>query len=120
MNPSNQISVIGNVGEPPAVKTTTQAEKNVVSFAIAQNVTGIDQETGARVQRDAQWFRVTCFGGLGDRVLAHAKTGDLVLVVGELKARTYADKTGAKRLAFEIVAGEVLKVEQLPRPVSAQ
>ncbi len=116
MNPSNQISVIGNVGENPAAKAKTRAGKNVVAFAIAQNVTGVDPESGARVTKDPQWFRVTCFGNLADRVLANAKKGDLLLVAGALKARNYTDKAGAKRIAFEIVAGDVLKVERLRLP----
>lgn len=120
MNPSNQISVIGNVGEAPASKTKTKSGKNVVAFAVAQNVMGIDPQSGERVQRDPQWFRVTCFGTLGDRVLANAKKGDLVLVAGELKARSYTDKAGAKRAAFEIVARDVLKVERLRLPPEAK
>ena len=113
MNPSNQITVIGNVGVAPEIKTKTKAGKDVVAFAIAQNVSAVDPESGERVLREPQWFRVTCFGSLAERVVANARKGDLVFVAGELKARTYSDKAGTKRLAFEIVAGEVLKVERL-------
>lgn len=116
VNPSNQLTVIGNVGDAPAEKTKTRGGKSVVSFAIAQNTSGIDPATGARVQKEPQWFRVTCFGGLGDRVLANIKKGDLLLVSGELRSRSYVDKTGAKRTATEIVAAEALKVERLRRP----
>ena len=113
MNPSNQITVIGNVGEAPEMKTKTKAGKSVVAFAIAQNVSGVDLESGERLEREPQWFRVTCFGNLGDRVVANAHKGDLLLVAGELNCRTYIDKAGVKRLAFEIVAADVLKVERL-------
>ena len=113
MNPSNQITIIGNVGEAPESKTTTRTGKNVAAFAIAQNVNGVDSESGERISRDPQWFRVTCFGNLADRVVANARKGDLLLVAGELKARTYNDKAGAKRMAFEIIAADVLKVERL-------
>ena len=57
MNPSNQISVIGNVGEAPASKTKTKSGKNVVAFAVAQNVMGIDPQSGERVQRDLAVLR---------------------------------------------------------------
>lgn len=113
MNTSNQITIIGNVGEAPAERAKTKSGKSVVAFAIAQTVNGVDSESGERVQREPQWFRVTCFGGLGERVVANARKGDLLLVAGELKVRPYADKTGAKRLAFEIVAADVIKVERL-------
>lgn len=113
MNPSNQITIIGNVGEAPESKTTTRTGKNVAAFAIAQNVNGVDSESGERISRDPQWFRVTCFGNLADRVVANARKGDLLLVAGELKARTYNDKSGSKRMAFEIIATDVLKVERL-------
>ncbi|MGK5083504.1 single-stranded DNA-binding protein [Bdellovibrionota bacterium FG-1] len=113
MNTSNQITVIGNVGEAPEARAKTKSGKSVVAFAIAQNVSGVDADSGERVQREPQWFRITCFGSLGDRVVANARKGDLLLVAGELKVSPYTDKAGTKRLAFEIVASDVLKVERL-------
>ena len=112
MNTSNQITIIGNIGEAPEVKTKTKSGKNVVSFAIAQNVNTISQ-SGERIPGNPQWFRVTCFGSLADRSVAHAHKGDLVLVSGELKSRSYSDKAGVKKSSFEIVAADVLKVERL-------
>ena len=112
MNTSNQITVIGNIGEAPEIKTKTKSGKNVVSFAIAQNVNTISQ-SGDRIPGDPQWFRITCFGSLADRTVANTRKGELVLVFGELKIRSYNDKSGAKRSAFEIVAEDVLKVERL-------
>lgn len=119
MNHSNQITVIGNVGEEPKAKTTTKDGKTVAAFAIAQNVSHIDSESGQRVEGDPQWFRVTCFGSLADRVVLGACKGDLVLVAGEMKTRNYTDKSGSKRMAFEIIASEVLKVERLSGTQSA-
>lgn len=116
VNTSNQITLIGNIGEAPALKTKTKTGNSVVGFAIAQSVASRDPDFGEHVQQDPQWFRVVCFGSLGDRVVVNASKGDLVLVSGELKARPYTDKTGAKRLAFEIVASDVLKVERLRAP----
>jgi single-strand DNA-binding protein len=109
----NQIQVIGNVGQEPEQRGKTREGKPVVVFSIAQNVMGTDPKTGDRVPREPQWFQVSCFASLAERVQANLKKGNLVLVAGELKARNYTNRGGEKRVGFEILAADVIRVERL-------
>jgi single-strand DNA-binding protein len=109
----NQIQVIGNVGQEPEQRGKTRDGKPVVVFSVAQNVMGTDPKTGDRVPREPQWFQVSCFAGMAERALSALKKGNLVLVAGELKARNYTNRGGEKRVGFEILASDVLRVERL-------
>jgi len=109
----NQIQVIGNVGQEPEQRGKTRDGKPVVVFSVAQNVMGTDPKTGDRVPREPQWFQISCFSGLAERAMAALKKGNLVLVAGELKARNYTNRGGEKRVGFEILASDVLRVERL-------
>jgi len=113
MTINNQINVIGNLGVDPEQRGSTKDGKPVICFPIAQSMGGIDPETGEKIQKDPQWFRVSCFGNLAERALLNIKKGDLVLVTGELKARSYQTEKGEKKAGFEIIASDVLKVQRL-------
>ena len=110
---NNQINVIGNIGVDPEKRGKTKDGIPVINFAIAQSMSGIDPVTGEKIQKDPQWFRVTCFSNLAARAQLNLKKGDLVLVTGELKARSYKTEKGEKKAGFEIIAADVLKVQRL-------
>ncbi len=110
---NNQINVIGNVGLDPEQRGKTKDGFPVICFAIAQSMSGFDHETGEKIQKDPQWFRVSCFSKLASRAQINLKKGDLVLVTGELKARSYKTEKGEKKAGFEIIASDVLKVQRL-------
>ena len=110
---NNQINVIGNIGVDPEQRGKTKDGLPVICFAIAQSMSGFDHETGEKIQKDPQWFRVSCFSKLASRAQRNLKKGDLVLVTGELKARSYKTEKGEKKGGFEIIAADVLKVQRL-------
>jgi single stranded DNA-binding protein len=110
---NNQINVIGNVGLDPEQRGKTKDGSPVICFAIAQSLSTFDHETGEKTLKDAQWFRVCCFSNLANRAQLNLKKGDLVLVTGELKSRSYKTEKGEKKVGFEIIASDVLKVQRL-------
>ena len=115
INPSNQVTIIGNVGAAPMERAKTRDGNSVVGFAIAQSLTRMDAATGQPTHKGAQWFQVTCFAGLADKVRTQLTKGELVLVVGELKSASYTSKSGEPRTSIEITASEVLRVARLRR-----
>lgn len=110
---NNQINLIGNLGVDPEQRGKTKDGFPVICFAIAQSMSGFDHETGEKIQKDPQWFRVSCFSKLANRAQLNLKKGDLVLVTGELKARSFKTEKGEKKAGFEIIASDVLKVQRL-------
>ncbi len=113
---NNQINIIGNLGLDPKERGKIKDGHPVVCFAIAQSVSSINPITRERVEREAQWFRVSCFSSLATRAISNLKKGDLVLVTGELKSNSYTTKKGEPRTCYEILASDVLKVERLRLP----
>lgn len=59
MNTSNQITVIGNIGEAPTLKTKTKTGKSVVGFAIAQSASSHDYNYLILIN-----FRCVCPAGI--------------------------------------------------------
>jgi single-strand DNA-binding protein len=109
----NKVQLIGNIGRDPEQVARTKDERPVVRFAIAQDVNGMDAATQKLVKKDSQWFQVSCFAGVAERVLGSLKKGDLVIVSGELKSRSYKAENGEKRNAVEVIAQEVFRLERL-------
>lgn len=110
---SNQVSLIGNVGANPVARAKTRDGKPVVGFAIAQSIMGTERETGNLVHKGTQWFQVSAFGHLAEKVLGCLNKGDLVQIKGELRMSTYTGKDGEKRSSVEIAAFDICKVERL-------
>lgn len=113
MNPRNQVMLIGNLGADPESRGKTKSDRTIANFAIAQTILGRDAGNQKLVNKGTQWFQVSCFSGLADRVCASLKKGDLVLVSGELKARSYTHSSGEKRVAVEVVGSDVFRIERL-------
>lgn len=116
MTINNQINVIGNLGLEPEERGKTKDGHPVVCFAIAQSMSSINPVTRERIEREAQWFRVSCFSSLATRALSNLKKGDLILVTGELKSNSYTTQKGETRAGYEILASDVLKVQRLRLP----
>jgi len=110
---SYEVQIIGNLGATPEEKGQARDQQPIVSFNIAKNASYIDPKTKQRVKREPEWFQVTCFSRLAARVKASLKKGELVLVSGRLRSRTFQNAAGEKRSAFEIVAQDILRVERL-------
>jgi single-strand DNA-binding protein len=93
--------LIGRLGRDPEVRTT-QSGQDLARLSLA---------TSRRVKRDEEWAEltewhdVTLWGQPATFAGEAAKKGDLVLVVGEPRSRSWEDAQGSKRTAHEVVVG---------------
>ena len=98
----NKVSLIGNLGRDPEVRTT-QAGSKVVSLAVATTEKWTDKNTQQR-QEKTEWHRVVIFndrlGGLAEQYL---QKGSQVYLEGQLSTRKYTDKEGVERNVTEVV-----------------
>ena len=108
----NHVQLIGNIGKAPEQTARTKDGKPVVCFSLAQDASVMDATTQKFVRKDPQWFQISCFGSLAERVLTLQK-GDLISVSGELKSRSYETSTGEKRTSVEVVARSLYRIERL-------
>jgi single-strand DNA-binding protein len=100
------ITVVGNVGAPP--RTRVVAGGSVVTdFRIASTPRKVDRATGAWSDGETLWFGVSCWRVLAENVAASVKTGDRVVVTGELTARRWKTEQGEERTSLEVQARAV-------------
>lgn len=95
----NQVILMGRLTRDPEQRTTASG-KNVVSFSIAVDRVGQDDQ--------ADFFNITAWEKLGDLVMQYLQKGRRVLVQGRLRQDSWEDKeTGKRQSRIEVTATEV-------------
>ena len=112
----NQVSLIGNLGADPEVRTFANGGK-VCNLRIATSETWKDKATGERKEK-SEWHTVAIFGdGLAGVAQRYLKKGSKVFVQGKLQTRKWQDQNGADRYSTEVVLqgpGAVLTMLDAP------
>lgn len=98
----NKVFLIGNLTRDPEL-TTTPSGVSVCRFAIAVN----RQFSGRDGERQTDFFNVTAWRELGERIAQYQKKGSKVAVSGSIQIRNYEDNQGQKRTAVDIIAQDV-------------
>ena len=92
----NKLYIIGNVTHTPELKNTPNGVP-VCSFSVAVN----------RRDKDALFYRVTAWRGLGETCAKYLQKGKKVAVIGELDLRTYTGRDGIEKTALEVTASDI-------------
>jgi single-strand DNA-binding protein len=103
----NRIILVGRLTRDPELRATPDGT-SVVRFAIAVNRT---VRPGAEEQVD--YFDIVAFRQLADNVANYVTKGRLVLVEGRLQTRSYTDREGNRRKAYEVIADTVRFLERI-------
>jgi primosomal replication protein N len=94
----NRVTLLGNLGRDPEVRTTKEGRK-IANLSLATSERWTDAQ-GERQER-TDWHRVVIFtealANLADQAL---KKGSRVYVEGQLQTRKWTDKTGEERVGF--------------------
>lgn len=100
----NKVTLIGNTGRDPEVKTFQDGTKNTtLTVATTERYKNRD----GQVQERTEWHTVVCWRNLADIAEKWVKKGDLVYVEGKIRSREYEDRDGQKRRVYEIQADVV-------------
>jgi single-strand DNA-binding protein len=103
---SAPIFLEGNLTEDPETAVGESGVK-YTRFTIAVDTRRPDG-TGGFVNGEPEFHRVTAFGALGENSAAQLRSGDRVVVGGELQFRSWTDKdTERRRTSTEIIAHNV-------------
>lgn len=98
-----QTMVIGNVGRAPELKYL-QNGTAVCDFTVATNRR---YTTSGGEQRDeTTWFKVTCWRQQAEIAAQYVTVGMKIMVLGEIKASAYLDKSGQPAATLELTARE--------------
>lgn len=98
----NKVFLIGNLTRDPELRTLPSGV-SVCRFglAVSRNYASPDGE------RQTDFFNVTAWRTLGERVAQYLKKGSKAAVVGSVEIREYEDNQGNKRTAVDIIAQDV-------------
>jgi len=99
----NHIVLMGRLTRDPELRHT-QSGTAVASFTLA-----VDRPYSGRDGGDRQtdFIDIVAWRGTADFVCRYFRKGQMMAVHGSIQTRTYTDKDGNKRKAFEIVASDV-------------
>jgi single-strand DNA-binding protein len=95
----NRVVLAGNLTRDPELRFT-QERVPVAGFGIAVNRVKSKSEA-------VDFFNVSAWRELGERVANYKKKGDPILVEGRLQYRTWQAPDGTKRSAVDVVADSV-------------
>jgi single-strand DNA-binding protein len=98
----NKVILIGNLTRDPELSNVGAEGISVCRFSIAVNRRAKKDGT-----READFFNVSAWRGLGENCAKFLTKGQKVGVTGEVQIRNYDDKDGNKRTAVDIIADEV-------------
>lgn len=95
----NKVFLIGRTTEQPMLKSTSTGTP-VTSFSI-----GVKR----RFASDKSDFpTIVCWNKLAENCAKYLERGQQIAVSGELQSRQYEDKNGNKRIAWDVVAEDVV------------
>ncbi len=95
----NKVILIGRLTANPELKQTASGI-SVVSFSVA-----VDRRfSGKDTERKADFINVVAWRHSADFVAKYFGKGDPIGIEGSIQTRSYEDKTGAKRVAVEVLA----------------
>ena len=105
----NRVQLIGSLGQDPEVKSFDNG-KRLAKFSMATNESYKNAQ-GERVT-DTTWHNVVAWGKTAEILEKYVKKGDKIGVEGKLSNRKYDDKDGNTRYITEVVANEILMLNQ--------
>jgi len=113
-----KVTLVGNLGVDPEVRYSADG-KPVLSFRVASNFRKRDADTRDWVDA-TNWYRVTTFGRLAERLSEQAGSGRLtkgtrIIVFGRLEASAYMDRNNQPQPSLDLVADDVLFGDSRPR-----
>ncbi len=103
MQVRNSVTLIGNVGQVPTVKTLSTGNR-VIEFSLATNDTYRNRQ-GEKVTR-TEWHRVKAFGKVVDVLERYLTKGSQLALTGAIRYGRWTDKYDQQRIATDIVLEE--------------
>ena len=91
----NRITLVGNVGKDPELKTV--GNNKVIDFSLA-----INEPARGQTPEKTEWYRVTFWDRKAETISQYVKRGTQIMVEGRLSVRTYLDNSQRERYSLEV------------------
>ena len=105
----NKVQIIGHLGKDPEMRYTPSG-RPVTTFtvAVSRSWNSADGERHA----ETEWFNVVAWSNLAETCKQYLAKGKKVYIEGRLQTRHWDDKEGQKHSSVEIVANEMLMLDE--------
>ena len=98
----NKVTLLGNIGKDPEIRTTQQG-KRIANLTLATSEVWKDKQTGEKKEQ-TEWHKVVVFNdGLAGLIEQYVHKGSKLHVEGALKTRKWTDQSGQERYSTEVV-----------------
>jgi single-strand DNA-binding protein len=104
----NKVLIIGRVGRDPEMRYTPSG-RPVTTFSVGTSRSWSTSEGEKRTE--TEWFNVVAWSNLAEICKQHLSKERLVYIEGRLQTRHWEDQEGNKHSATEIVANEMILLE---------
>ena len=100
-----KIILMGHLGEDPTTRYLPDGTA-VTNVSLATSETWKDKQSGEKKER-VEWWRVVCFGRIGEIAGEYLKKGSPVLIEGRGYTERWKDKDGVERFTFKVRADQI-------------
>jgi single-strand DNA-binding protein len=104
----NKVQIIGHVGRDPEMRFTPTG-RPVTTFSVGASRTW-STANGER-HSETEWFNVIAWRNLAEICKQYLSKDSLVYIEGRLQTRHWEDQEGIKRSSTEIVANEMIMLD---------
>lgn len=115
----NRALLQGRLTKDPELRYTTNGKAvATVCIAVERN------RKNASGEKETDWINLVVWDKKAELLSKHFAKGQMLIADGSIQTRSYTDKDGNKRTAFEVVVDNIYfadsKKEDRPAPTSAQ
>lgn len=101
----NKVILVGNIGNDPQVRTTSNGQK-IVNLSLATSDRWKDRQTGEQKEQ-TEWHRIVIFNSnLADVAERMLQKGTKLYIEGQLKTRKWQNQQGQDVYTTEIVLNQ--------------
>ena len=104
----NKVMIIGHLGRNPEMRYTPSG-RPVTTFSVGASRSWNTSDGERRTE--TEWFNVVAWSNLAEICKQYLVKGQLVYIEGRLQTRQWEDQEGHRHSATEIVANEMIMLE---------
>jgi len=105
----NKVSLIGNLGKDPEIRTLEGSIK-VAKFSLATSESFKDKN--GVLQTETEWHTIVAWRNVADLAEKYLRKGSAIYLEGKLKTRSYEDKEGNKKYVTEVIAESFIMLDK--------
>lgn len=105
----NRVMLIGNIGKDPDIQIL-EGNISVAKFSLA--TTEAYKDRSGKLISQTEWHTIVLWRGLAELAEKYLHKGSLVYIEGRLKTRSWEDKDGNKKFAWEIVGDNLIMLDK--------